>query len=126
MPRTDPDAVRAVIRTDPSIDLTEHIDTAHDLTNYIASKDTDNVLGSGLLKRIETFLAAHYYSLVDPTETAKTTGDASDTYVERNWWEEAKKLDVTGTLAALGTKRKVQFYWLGKPPSQQIEWRHRN
>jgi hypothetical protein len=77
-------------------------------------------MSAGLLKHVESLLAAHYYSILDPQAQQKTVGDASDTYPQRDWWKEAVKLDLTGTLASMETgSKKVQLVHLGTSPRFQ-------
>lgn len=124
MARTDPTKVRSVIDTKEDIDLTEFIEVASDIVDEIAIK---GVLGAVRLEKIETYLAAHYYSLRDPQYQSQTIGKTSATYNKRDWWEEARKLDTTGTLAAMqeGTS-KMSLSWLGTPKSEQIDHWNRN
>ena len=118
--RTDAHKVRASIDCDETLNLDVFIARANAVTNYVASKDTAGVLAAnGLLEPIETILACHYYRLRDPQYSAKATGGASGSFVTTDYWEEAKRLDVTGTLAAMEKGNHVQIIWMGTPKSEQ-------
>ena len=125
--RTNANAVRAVIECDPAITLDQFIETANALTDYVASQDTDGILSTKMLKQIETYLAAHYYSLRDPQYKSKTVGDASGVYQDRNWWDEAKRLDLTGTLAAMEEGvQEAKIIWLGQSVAEEADYWDRN
>lgn len=123
--RTKPEFVRAVIEVPADVDLTHHIKTANTVVNYVVSQDTAGILNAQLQESIETYLAAHYYSLLDPQYVSKSTGSASGTFNKRDWWEEAKKLDLTGTLAGLGGVT-ASFDWLGKGDNEEVDYWDRN
>lgn len=122
--RTNDQAVRAAIDTDPDKDLSPYIVRANTLTNRVAENDVDGVLSAAILYEIETLLAAHYYSLVDPLYMSKSTTGASGVFQQRNLWDEAAQLDETGLLAQMktGGKPKASAVWLGKRPSQQTDY----
>ena len=127
MARTDPNKVRDAIPVRSSYDLTSVIRTANVITNRVAANDTAGVLTSDDLTEIETYVAAHLYSLEDAQYIEKATEAASGVFIERDWLAVAKLIDVTGTLAAmaqgLGT---INITWLGKTQSEKIEWQDRN
>jgi hypothetical protein len=131
MARATNETVAAVIQTDPAIDLLRPITTAHALTNYVASKDSQGLLNGGLLTEIEIYLAAHFYALRDPQYQSKSTDAASATFqgqtgkrLDLTWWgQQAIALDITGTLASINEGSPTpSIVWLGKPVSQQIPY----
>lgn len=124
MSRTTPEAVRSLVDMKPDIDPQFYIDQAGVVTDLIAT--ADSTLADNRLAFIEALLAAHYYSLKDPLYKSRTVGQASATYFDRNFWEEAKKLDPTGTLSSMETGLEVDIVWLGKPDSERLDWRTRN
>lgn len=125
--RCTADEVAKVINTDPSVDLQSFINTATALTDQVETNDTASVLSEALLKQIEIYLSAHYYSLYDPQPNSKRIGRAGESYKERDWWEEAEKLDLTGYLQGLSDDRIApQLVWLGKEPSARIPYHQRD
>lgn len=139
MSRTSEPDVRKAIDSDTALDLDLYIEAASGLTDYVESCDTDNVLSAGLLRSIETYLAAYFYEARDQGYTEKETGDAkavfqgrTGMYFEQNkWGQMAITLDISGCLASLQEqamkgKKQVQMMWLGKPPSEQIDYVDRN
>ena len=64
--RTDVSKVRAVIETDSDISVDSYIRTANVVVNRIEANDDSDLTTPELLVEIETYLAAHYYSLRDP------------------------------------------------------------
>lgn len=77
---------------------------------------------SSELSNIAMWLAAYYYTINDPIYKAKTTGDASATYFDRSYLDAAKMLDTSGCLNSIVTNNRASMTWLGKPPSQQINY----
>ena len=129
--RTNEVAVRAIIDDDSAVDVAAFIDTAVAVTDYVASQDSAGILTTALLFQIETYLAAHFYEHLDPQYTSKVTGDAEGRFQgefgvgldSSKWGQTAKRMDVTGTLASMDRgKRAVTVSWLGKPPSEQIDY----
>lgn len=129
--RTNEVAVRAIIDDDSAVDVAPFIDAAVAVTDYVASQDSDSVLTDALLFQIETYLAAHFYEYLDPQYASKVTGDAQAKFQgefgmgldSNKWGQAAKRMDVTGTLVDMDRgKRAVTVSWLGKPPSDQIDY----
>lgn len=112
------------------IDLVPFIRRANAITNYVVTKDISGLLTDELLYEIETNLAAHYYAKTDQQYSAKSTGGASGTFQGQTgmgfdyspWGQDAKSLDVTGTLAMLdetaktGSKKIAKIRWIGNCP----------
>lgn len=118
--RTDADSVRALIDASVDIDLEPYILMATDIVDVIVGKDASGLMTANLLKHVESLLSAHYYSHLDPQAVSTSTGDASESYPQRDWWNEAAKLDLTGTLASMGSGNKqVQVAYLGTAPRLQ-------
>jgi len=118
---------------DGKSDLDPFIDTATAMTDYLAGKDSDGVLTSALLERIETFLAAHYYGHADQFKASEKRGKSSAVYQgewgmglrSTQYGQVAVDLDPTGTLASLG-KRPLMFKWMGLPRSEQTKYEDRD
>ena len=124
--RTNEELVRGVITVNPDIEIAPHINTANALTDWLASRDGDGVLTPSLLESIETYLAAHFYALRDPQAQQEKTLDASATWqgqtgqgLRGTWWgQQAIELDISNNLG----RKRVGAEWLGKPPSEQIDY----
>lgn len=105
------------------------IDAASSIVDYVYDCDQakDKKLSSAQLIVIETWLAAHFYSVMDQRVQQTSEGDASDTYQGKTdmylestqYGQSAIMFDVSGCLAKLnkeakeGGKRKITFNWLG-------------
>jgi hypothetical protein len=124
MSRTTPEAVRSLVDMKPGIDPQFYIDQAGVVTDMVAA--ADSTLADNRLTLIESLLAAHYYTLKDQRLKSRTVGQASSTFVETSFWDEAKKLDPTGTLSNMENGLEVDIVWLGKPDSERSDWRLRN
>ena len=127
--RTTEPEVRGIVDTDSKISIEPVIRTANLLTDRVSSQDSGSILSDALLVEIETYLAAHFYSLRDQLFAEQETGDAQAVYVGRtamglrgtSYGQAAIDLDLTGTLASLG-KKKAGMAWLGFPPSEQTDY----
>lgn len=133
--RTNDQAVRASVDASSSINMAPFIRRANALTDKVAAADTTSLLTSALLIEIETCLAAHFYARRDPQYRAKSTNRASAEFQGRSgmrldgtdWGQDAIALDVTGYLDSLSRGRhKVGVTWLGKPRSEQTDYKDRN
>ena len=137
MARTTSQSVLAVLPLEvpAGTDMTAFITPASLLVDYVATKDTAGILTAAMLTQIETYVAAHLYARRDPQYQSKTTGKASAVFQGQtglrldgtHWGQDAMVLDVTGCLAALNKgKTVVQGLWLGKAPSDQIDYEDRD
>ena len=145
MSRTTSTAVQGILLSDygpledgtePS--LTPFIDTASamvdDVVDCAALKDI--VLTDARLELIERWLAAHLYAVSDKPYTSKSTEGASAsfngqtaTYLEATLYgQTAMRLDSSNCLNAVGAAetKVASGFWLGKPPSEQIDYRDRD
>lgn len=120
---TDGD-IRAICETNSSVSLIPFIEVANEMTTYVSSKDTSSELTVTMLKKIEIYLAAFFYTLKDPTYSSRSTGGASGSFkgqsgmiFEQNEYGQiAMALDITGTLAQLNKNAKE-----GKPRAS-LSW----
>lgn len=141
MSRAASEDVRDIIDDDSVIDMSPFIAAATTLVDYVNTCDTGNVLSAEQLKQIEIWLSAHFYAHRDQQYSQKKTGDASakfqvgaegtGSFDTTQWGRTAMVLDVTGCLVDLNEqakkgKQKVNLAWLGKPPSQQIDYDDRD
>ena len=115
-----------------SNNLTGHMVTAASLAAVVAEKDTDGVMSSTTLERIEAYLAAHFYAHADQLYTSKSTDGASGSFqgqfgmvlMSTQYGQTACLLDETGYLAQkskdaeMGARKKTDLIWLGKDRSQ--------
>jgi hypothetical protein len=143
MPRTSADAVKAVLLRQYDFnnlpDIGPFITTASALVDWVVGKNNYGELNGNIQERIECFLAAHFYFHADQVLQSKSTGGASGSFQGRTdmvfmgsqYGQTACALDVTGQLAKrskeaeTGMKRTTQFFWMGKPPANQIPARDR-
>lgn len=129
--RTTPEKVAAAVKVRSDLDVAPAIDTANALTDYVAEQDTGNVLSDALLVEIETYLAAHFYALLDPQYRQQSRGKASGSFVlgregqglqATPWGQQALAIDVSGTLATMSQgKKKAKLTWLGKTEREAID-----
>lgn len=136
MARTTSDAVEALLLQQyDSVNspvLTGFIETANVVVSRVDTCATSKgyTLSVTELELIERWLAAHYYAIGDPTYQSKRTGKASGTFRGNTdmgldstlFGQQAKTLDPSGCLNKVGKTVAVGGYWLGKPPSTQIDY----
>ena len=131
--RANDSDVRDVADLDATINLLPFMRAANKIVDYVVTQDTGSLLSTGLLKDIETFVAAHFVVCNrDKQYTSKSTGGASGSFQGQyamrfestDPGQTAMLLDVTGTLKMLNEARRprIQVQWLGKPPSEQIDY----
>lgn len=122
--RTTPGKVRDTIVVPDTTDLTTVMTRANTVTDLVEAAGLSN---TALLLEIETLLAAHYYSLKDPLYKSKQTGKSSGSFMDRDLWAEAKKLDPTGTLEGMEDNNgPVTLEWLGLKTHEQTDYQDRN
>ena len=126
--------VRDVVDIDSTINLLPFLRAANRLVDFVVTKDTSSLLSAGLLRDIETYLAAHFaVHNRDHQYNSKSTGGASGSFTGQfamrlegtSPGQTAMLLDVTGTLTALsqqGGYPTVGVSWLGKRPSEQTNY----
>ncbi len=130
--RTTQEEVRTIIETDSDLNIAPFLDAANALVDYIVTQDSAGILSAKLKEQIEKWLAAHFYAIRDLQYKEKKTGDASAIFQGRTgmgfdaslWGQQAKALDITGTLQRLDTKPrpKASLTWVGKPVSEQTDY----
>lgn len=126
MVRTTDALVKGIIEVDDDISLTPFIDIANELVTEccIAGEHSDS-----RLKLIETWLAAHCYTVRDMRAESEKAGPVSEKKQSKvdlgfdtsHYGQMAMRLDTEGGLAALNKKSKegggvtVGVTWLGTP-----------
>tara|TARA_R110002020_G_scaffold376130_3_gene587298 strand:+ start:22696 stop:23130 length:435 start_codon:yes stop_codon:yes gene_type:complete len=141
--RTTDAKVKAILLSQYDLDntpaLTDFITEANLLTDWVDTCDTDNDVSDALLTLIETNLAAHFYKIAEQGAAEEKTADASVTfrgesgmYLESTLFgQKAITLDVSGCLAKRNSmskkgKQTISLDWLGKIPSNQIDYTDRD
>lgn len=130
--RASQDDIRNIMETDLSVSLTPFITVANTLVTKVASCATDrnDPLTANQLRDIEIYLSAHLYTFRDQQYASKKTGDAAATFQGKTdmgldssfYGQMAKILDTSGCLDMLEKGTVAQIGWLGKPPSDQIDY----
>lgn len=130
--RVTPGDVGSYVRDyDSSIDLMLFIEMANVLTDRVAAKDTSGLLGTSELKQIERCLAGHFYRTRDHGLATEGNERAEGEYTDKfdlglestREGKDALLFDETGYLRRIskGTVQ-VTIQWLGKPPSDQVDY----
>lgn len=140
MARTTSLLVQALLRGDwdGRTPLGPYIDAATSIVDGVegCAVTRDKTLTAIQLELIERWLAAHAYAMLDQTYASKSTGGASASFHGQTglsldgtkYGQMAQSLDPSGCLTAIaGANRKTaRMTWLGKPPSQQTDYRDRD
>jgi len=133
--RTSATAVMSILGDNysDSISLEPFIETASGVVDQLVNygNDIGVTVSTALQELIERWLAAHYYAIADQLYSSKSTQGASATFQGQTgmgldatlYGQQAKSLDITGYLRMIdkGISR-VSVLWLGKPPSEQIDY----
>lgn len=132
MARTSSAEVEKIIEVEAAIDLTPFIAIANELV-------TECCVGKGYadarLILIESWLAAHFYSVRDPRAASETAGGVGAHYQSAvslgfdtsHYGQTAMRLDTAGGLAALNTQSKegisksIGLTWLGTETDSKDE-----
>lgn len=131
MARTDSASVAAVLVDssthskgqgdwDGETSLTPYIDTANSVVTSAAAKAVENgeSYADSTLELMERWLAAHYYTVMDPLYKSKSTDRASASFNERSYKDVALELDPLGYLAEVIAKHRARGFWLGRAQDQ--------
>lgn len=126
MARTTSALVEGIIEVDEDIDLTPFISIANELVTECCA---DAGYGDSRLVLIETWLAAHCYTIRDMRAESEKAADVTEKKQSKvdlgfdtsHYGQMAMRLDTAGGLAALNKKSKeggkmiVGATWLGTP-----------
>ena len=124
--RTTDDLVKGIIETEVTISLTPFITIANELVTECCT-GLDEEYNDARLILIETWLAAHFYTIRDPRVAAEGAGGINARYESvvdlglnsSRYGQTAMQLDTNGGLAALNTsieaggKITAGITWLG-------------
>lgn len=109
---------------------------ASKLTTRVAdcAADKGEPLDAEELELMERWLAAWMYTMANPRSQSTSLGKASHSIqgqtgmrLEANYFGQvASSLDPSGCLQAITSGKTVQFFWAGKPPSEQIPYDQRD
>lgn len=105
---------------DGETSLTPYIDTASAVVDNaveLAAADGESYAAS-TLELMERWLAAHYYTVMDPLYKSKSTNRASASFNERSYKDVALELDPLGYLADALSKHRARGFWLGRAQDQ--------
>lgn len=141
MSRTTDTAVKAILgilyNTETNPSLTAFIDSASVMVDNAVSCATLNgvTITDASLERMEAYLAAHLYGLQDQFLSEERTGKAAGKYQgmtgkgldATTYGQMAKRFDPSGCLSQADEGVSlVSLNWLGKPPSEQIDYLDRD
>lgn len=135
-PRTNPTAVQGILGAnygpmpDQTLpDLNQYIAIATNMVDQVilfaaTMRMTVMSITPATAELIERWLAAHYYTKMDPLYASKSQGGASGSFVAsqmepERYLEGAMNVDWTGTLRAIVKRQVAGFTSLYRPPSQQ-------
>ena len=128
--RTTSGAVAGVLggNHDGSTLLTPYMDSANPIVTRTAACATGKgiTLSAIELELIERWLAAYFYTIMDPLYTSKNTADAGGSFNPRSYLEAAYAIDYSGCLKAIIERKTAGMMWLGKPPSEQLPYEQRD
>ncbi len=124
MPYTTPELVKGLIDVDDTVDLTPFINAADQLIVNLCLKSG---YSNDLLTTIETWLSAHFYTILDNQLQSIKAGAAAAVFMQKidyglkcsMYGQQAMRLDWKGNLAAMDNtiqiRRiiKVGGFWTG-------------
>lgn len=125
MPRTTSNLVAGIIEVDGNISLVPFIAAASVLVDDIAEASGHD---AERLTLIETWLAAHFYTVRDPRTVQEKAGPVSATYQSAvalglftsHYGQTAMALDTSGLLQAQSQgKKRASVAWVGTTPCER-------
>ncbi len=127
MPRTNDQLVKDLLGADydPCRPLDVFIRSAYSMMTRVIACATDKgvTISTEDRKLIETWLAAYLYTRSDRVYTSRSNG-ASGSFADtaNAYMMQAIQLDPSGCLPAILNRNTASMDWLGKPPSEQIDY----
>lgn len=126
MARTTSTLVQGILggNWDGKSSLTPYIATATAIIDRVVVCATakELTLSDTTLELMERWMAAYYYTKMDPLYRRKKTERAEGDFGDRSYKEAALDLDHTGCLNSLLGKVRAGGFWLGKAPSDQTDY----
>lgn len=126
--RVGEDEVRDIVNNDPNIKMSPFIRMANTLTDRVNTQATTKgvTLTTAELTDIERLLSAFFYEHRDSGFLQRSTGKASGQFEKHPYLDSAIMLDHSGSLKSLTEGKRASMHWLGKPPSDQIDYANRD
>jgi len=122
--------------SDADIRMEPFIRLATRLVDKVSANDSSSILSATDLTHLELLLAAHFYSVADPSTREEAAGKAKDIWdigmgykglEETKWGRQAIALDDSGYLAAINTGViRGTVEWGGLAPSEQTDYLDRD
>lgn len=130
MSRTTASAVQTLLgrNWDQASSVTPYIDTASAIVDQVVSCASDRgvTMTDATLELMERWLAAHFYTQMDPLYKSKTTGRASATFADQDYKKAAMQLDQSGCLAGIMSGMVAEVFWGGTRYGDARSWTDRN
>lgn len=145
MPRTTSTLVTGVLQGDydaaplsgnPPPDLAPYIRSAYNLISRVAICATKKgiTLSSDELADLETWMAAFFYCIGDPSYSSRSTQGASGSFQNaparkgfgaNKYGSTAMAMDYSGCLENISEKQRASMVWLGKTTREQLRYDQR-
>lgn len=131
MTRTNTAAVQVILgdNYDGTSPLDAYVEMATAIVDRVLTCAASNsvTVTDAEAELMERWMAAHYYTTMDPLYISKSTGRASGSFGARSYMDAALAVDPSGCLSGILTRGKsAGLSWLGKPKSAQINHADRN
>lgn len=116
--------------------LAQFMQAANLLTTRVAAAASAKglPLSATELESIESWLTAHYYNCSDPAFKSRAVMGVSATYQGQTgiglesslYGQAALEIDYSGSLRNINKQQRAGMNWLGKAPSEQIDYTDRD
>lgn len=113
---------------DGQSDLSPYIEAASSVVDDLAAAASAEgiTFTSTKAELVERWLAAHYYTQMDPLYKSRTTDRGKGDFVEQNFLMVATQLDPTGLLPGILEGNRAEGDWLGKAAPDALTYEERN
>lgn len=129
---TNKDRVREILgrNYDGCSELKQFVQTANAVVDQAVTKASaeGESIAASTQTLMKTWMAAYYYTKMDPTYKSKSTLGASGSFNSSpdDYLKGATDLDPSGWLEAIVKKSVAGAVWVGKTESEQLTWEERN